>query len=228
MLGHANINIFKTKLHGVNEMEQADDARIIQTFMAYIKNKETGDYIESLLECFAAPTIRSLKPGNLINFRRRGDGDIAAAWDSRKEELLHKFKVSAFALASRSAPGDSMLLLMIYKENLLSRSLFREGALKILEPLGYDMCGRCVESCLERLRERVKESFPHEIGLFLGYPPEDVEGFIRNKGRNSLEVGYWKVYGDVRQARKTFRMFRRAECSAARSMIRRAAQPARS
>jgi hypothetical protein len=211
--------------HKAGRAEQMNNARVMQTFIACIKDKETGEYIESLLACFAAPTIRNLKPGTLISFRRRGDGDIAAAWDSRKEELLRKFKLDAFALASRSAPGDSMLLLMAYRKELLSRSLFRKEALEILEPLGYGSCGRCVESCLVRLGERIKESFPgnfpHEIGLFLGYPPEDVEGVIRNKGRNSLDVGYWKVYGDVRRARKTFRMFRRAEYSAARSMIRR-------
>jgi hypothetical protein len=163
----------------------------------------------------------------LLSFRRRGDGSIASAWDSRKEELLRKFKLDAFTLASRSAPGDSMVLLVLYKKELLSRFLFRKEALKILEPLGYGPCGRCVEACLARLRERLeglKENFPHEVGLFLGYPPEDVEGFIRNEGRNPLDVGYWKVYGNVRRARKTFRMFRRAERSAARSMIRRAAR----
>jgi hypothetical protein len=116
-----------------------------------------------------------------------------------------------------------MLLLMVYKKDLLGRFLFRKEALEILEPLGYGPCGRCAESCLARLRERLgEEDFPHEIGLFLGYPPEDVDGFIRNKGRDSLDVGYWKVYGDVRKARKTFRRFRRAEHSAARLMIRRA------
>jgi hypothetical protein len=200
--------------------------------MAYIKDKETGEYIESLLACFGAPTIRNLKPSTLISFRRCGDGNIVTVWDSRKEELLRKFGIDAFTFASRSMPGDSRILLMIYKKELLSRSLFRKEALEILEPLGYGPCGRCVESCLARLAERLKddsfERFPHEIGLFLGYPPEDVEGFIRNEGRNSLEVGYWKVYGNVRQARKTFRMFRRAEYSAARSMIRRAARPVRS
>ena len=36
--------------------------------------------------------------------------------------------------------------------------------------------------------------FPHEIGLLLGYPPEDVSGFIENGGKNFLCSGYWKVY----------------------------------
>ena len=39
--------------------------------------------------------------------------------------------------------------------------------------------------------------FPHEIGIFLGYPLADVAGFIRNKGRNCKCIGTWKVYGDA-------------------------------
>ena len=39
---------------------------------------------------------------------------------------------------------------------------------------------RCIVKLIGRLQEN--EGFPHEIGLFLGYPPEDVLGFIENKG----------------------------------------------
>ena len=48
------------------------------------------------------------------------------------------------------------------------------------------------------------ESFPHEIGVFLGYPLADVEGFIRNAGQNCLLCGCWKVYSDPESARRTF------------------------
>lgn len=45
-----------------------------------------------------------------------------------------------------------------------------------------------LEQLLERLSGRISasEDFPHEIGLFLGYPVDDVTGFIQNKGRNYL------------------------------------------
>jgi hypothetical protein len=197
---------------------------VIQTFMALIKDKETGEYIESLLACFAAPTILGLKPGNLINLRRWGDDAIVAAWGARREELLRKFKVEAFTFSSRMTRKDSAVLLMLYKKELLARAIFAREAWAMLEPLGYGRGVPSVERCLEHLGERFKSDFPHEIGLFLGYPPEDVEGFIRNEGRSARACGYWKVYGDVRRARKTFRLFERAECRAAWSLIREAAR----
>ena len=39
--------------------------------------------------------------------------------------------------------------------------------------------------------------FPHEVGLFLGYPVWDVKGFIEHKGQQYKLCGYWKVYDDV-------------------------------
>jgi hypothetical protein len=202
---------------------------MMRAFMSLIKEKDTGEYIESLLTYFAAPTIQGLKPGSLINLRRGGDDGIVAAWCSRKEELLRKFRVEALALSSRVMPNDSAMLLMLYKKGHLARALFSEKAVSILNPLGYEKCIPCVDACLERLKARFMETremrerflFPHEIGLFLGYPPEDVEGFIRDKGKSPLAVGYWKVYGNVRRARRTFRIFRRAEHRAVRSIIRR-------
>lgn len=56
-----------------------------------------------------------------------------------------------------------------------------------------------------------KEWFPHEMGLLLGYPPEDVEGFILQNGRNALCSGYWKVYEDAESKRRTFHIFECAE-----------------
>ena len=49
--------------------------------------------------------------------------------------------------------------------------------------------------------------FPHEIGFLLGYPPEDVEGFIRNNGQKFLCVGEWKVYENSKAKQKLFQKY---------------------
>ena len=50
---------------------------------------------------------------------------------------------------------------------------------------------------------------PHEVRLFLSYPPEDVKGFIENHAANAKCTGVWKVYGDERQARQTFARYKK-------------------
>ena len=53
--------------------------------------------------------------------------------------------------------------------------------------------------------------FPHEIGILLGYPKEDVRGFIENKGENYLYSGYWKVYADVEEKKLLFDAYESAK-----------------
>ena len=55
------------------------------------------------------------------------------------------------------------------------------------------------------------KDFPHEMGILLGYPVEDVEGFILHKGGSYLCNGYWKVYYNVSQKQRTFRWYSFAE-----------------
>ena len=54
-------------------------------------------------------------------------------------------------------------------------------------------------------------AFPHELGLLLGYPAEDVVGFIVNEGKNYLYTGYWKVYANVQETVRLFEQFKQAK-----------------
>ena len=58
---------------------------------------------------------------------------------------------------------------------------------------------------------KTKRQFPHEMGLFLGYPVEDVEGYLNNNGENSLYTGYWKVYENLDEKFRLFKSFEAAK-----------------
>lgn len=94
---------------------------------------------------------------------------------------------------------------LIYNEALMKERLTDPEVRRTLRRCGYGDCFS-VEQCLERLSERIRENnvFPHEIGIFLGYPLEDVVGFIENGGENFKLCGAWKVYGSVESAKQTF------------------------
>ena len=51
--------------------------------------------------------------------------------------------------------------------------------------------------------------FPHEIGLFLGYPPEDVQGFMELGPDCCKCTGCWKVYGDEAAAQRKFAQYKK-------------------
>lgn len=54
------------------------------------------------------------------------------------------------------------------------------------------------------MRRRFSNICPHEMGIFLGIPVEDVCGFVKHQGKNCLLCRYWKVYYDPLKAQKLF------------------------
>ena len=95
-------------------------------------------------------------------------------------------------------------LIYAYRPHALESDLADQRVRELLLQYGYtpENLNACVLHLIRRIR--TAEEFPHEIGLFLSYPPEDVLGFIHNKAGNHKCLGCWKVYGDERKAKSTF------------------------
>ncbi len=117
---------------------------------------------------------------------------------------------------------ESRWLLLVYRPELLEAHLQGREAVSLLQRRGYPT-GAGLAALLRHLRRRLlwREGFPHEIGLFLGYPPEDVQGFLADPGGGRCKLcGHWKVYHDVEGARRQFARFdrsREALCSRLRA-----------
>ncbi len=151
---------------------------------------------------YCAPTLASIKTGSLFT----------CPFDSRDAMLC---AVRAF---NRRMTGrglcmlplrwkDGACLLYLYRPGMLARDLTDCDACALLRACGYP-CGD-VSGCIRRLMARLAagEGFPHEIGLFLSYPPEDVRGFM--EGLPAKCTGIWKVYGDEARAQRVFAKYRK-------------------
>ena len=103
---------------------------------------------------------------------------------------------------------EKRALLYLYRPGRLRCDLQDAQAQALLARMGY--AGLSPAQCIAELSRKLQTSgeFPHEIGLFLSYPPEDVRGFMENRAANFKCVGTWKVYGDEQKAQRTFRQFR--------------------
>lgn len=107
--------------------------------------------------------------------------------------------------------GDKIILLL-YREAELKAMLREKTVERFLKKYGYEDFEH-LNKTLDFLKDRFqsaygkRKEFPHEIGAFLGYPIEDVEGFIENNGQNSLLTGYWKVYSNRERAEKMFQRY---------------------
>lgn len=159
---------------------------------------------EELIVRHCSPTLAGLKTGNMFTcaFKDREDMLISLR---RLNRLLGKKGLRVIPLRFK----NNKALIYVYRPKLLSRDLQHNIALSLLRQLGYG--DETPEKCVSKLRKKLNESeeFPHEIGLFLGYPPEDVCGFIENRATGCKCVGCWKVYGDVAAAEKTFAKYKK-------------------
>ena len=107
--------------------------------------------------------------------------------------------------------SDHRVLIYVYRPSFLEKDFCDRDTAILLSELGYEVsdvtsCVRCLSRKLINLAS--SKDFPHEIGLFLGYPPEDVDGFINRKDECKF-CGHWKVYGDVESAKCCFARYRK-------------------
>lgn len=147
----------------------------------------------------SAPSMLGIKPASLftVDKRRFSVDENIDFFNSRAQSKGLKIRVLH--------ESDKRKLLIIYNEKMLLRDIREPSVNAFLAKYGYPAVVS-VEAYLKALSERIGESgeFPHEIGLFLGYPLEDVSGFIENKGENYLLCGCWKVYSNESRARRLF------------------------
>ena len=151
-----------------------------------------------------APTLAGIKTGSLFNVSISSDSDF------RHDIVL--FNRAMKDKGVRIIPlkvSEKYALIYLYRPDMLEHDLKDPLAASILERYGYKFknADRCVVDLARRLNS--SSEFPHEIGLFLGYPPLDVDGFIKHPNEGYCEVGYWKVYSDVENARRAFRRFKK-------------------
>ena len=152
----------------------------------------------------AAPTLAGIKTGSLF-----------PCPCAEKDVLLgeirafnrHYLSRGLCLLPLRFTEGKALLYL--YRPAALQRDLRAQTAKALLADAGYPCgsCGGCVARLVRRMREGAE--FPHEIGLFLSYPPEDVKGCIDHRANDFKCAGLWKVYGNEEKARSLFAKYKK-------------------
>lgn len=149
---------------------------------------------EKKLILYASPTLAKLKTGNLFNI----DSSFAELNECLDyyNDLLNKKGIFLYLITI-----ETRTMIYVYqKEKLLN--IFNNNKIKRLFK-HYNYSCTTPESLIFDLQRRMTQgSFPHEIGVFLGYPLTDVISFI--EGKEHLYIGYWKVYSHVNNCKQTF------------------------
>lgn len=159
--------------------------------------------LEMQLALQCSPLLTGLKISNLLIVRNDNAKYVV--------EMFKDTDILCFVL--RVAHEKTTFLL--YKFEELSEYMKAEKVRKLMAMLGYKNSN--FEQVLATFRKRYDKftkdeiEFPHEMGLLLGYPVEDVYGFMENKGRDSLYTGYWKVYDNLSEKLSIFEKYNTAK-----------------
>lgn len=148
-----------------------------------------------MLEC--AETLAGVKPANLVSLvnRVRPCGkNLYTIWHDHHQSLSSSMNILRFRVLQTS---QRALLLFCYHPRQLDRHLAHAGIRVLLGKAGYDT-SLSSEELLASLAEKVAVSanFPHEIGLFIGYPAKDVAAFMGLVDLPFACQGPWKIYGN--------------------------------
>lgn len=174
------------------------DNHVKINYLNRINSFKGVSYLMGTIAFCVAPTIENIKPSTVLTISSRFH--LLDYWLENSHWICEYFGLEYIPLRE----GKYSHTIFFYKESVLKNHVEKEDNCNYLFNNGYD---NNLFNQLEILKEKYKVKFPHEIGVFLGIPPMDVDGFIKNSGKNYLLNGYWKVYYNLKSAVDTFHRF---------------------
>ena len=182
-----------------------------ETMLHFLNNCTPEEKFGFRVVTQCAPVLKGVKISTLITMKPGGWRKIRA--------YLKKSRIICIPLYADAEKE----VLFLYRYEQLERHLKNREVREFLRSCGYESFE--VASVLVRLRRRyqlyagISKEFPHELGVLLGYPVGDVQGFIDNRGENSLTSRYWKVYQNPKEAEKIFDLYDRVKEQALKEIM---------
>nr|MCM0167822.1 DUF3793 family protein [Paeniclostridium ghonii] len=165
------------------------------------KNRINSSYIKWILELLG-PVILGSKPSEILNISLN---------DNRKEYKIKQIN-SFFKNCSRLKyemvyKNNGEIKMLFINKQALTETLNNKKCINFLRFIGYPN-DYTLENYINFLLNRLKENeFPHEIGIFLGYPLKDVVGFMGYGNYELQKTKYWKVYGSTEISDRIYNNF---------------------
>lgn len=162
--------------------------------------------LEESLVRHCAPTLAALKVANMFRYLPNENEQPVVQFHHWDLQLRQR---GIRLLPLKLCKNSGAYLLYVYREAALAKVLSDKAVRRFLTDNGYSMTDNC-QYMLQQLSDRLclNQEFPHEVGVFLGYPLGDILGFIRNKGKHYRCCGYWKVYENPNSAKRQFAQFK--------------------
>ena len=158
-----------------------------------------------------APVLAGLKISNLLILNR--------LHLKKALELIRRFGLSAYMLYAT----ENKVSILVFNRKKTEEYTMKAENILFLRSCGYGEIS--VDTILKEIAVKYEgymtqtSEFPDELGIMLGYPTEDVIGYIENNGKDFLLNGYWKVYFNANEKEVLFKAFDEATEKMIRSLI---------
>lgn len=153
--------------------------------------------LANILALHSSPAICGIKASNLICI------EYNESLCNEIEELNLEYNPKIYFKILKKT--ENIVLILVYKKEILERHLMENDAKNFLEENGYNI--NSIEDMLQTLIKRLEDMcFPHEIGVFLGYDLDDIRSFLSGD-KECIYVGYWKVYSKLDEKINIFNRF---------------------
>lgn len=165
------------------------------------KNKSNSSYITWVLEVLG-PVIFGSKPSEILNISTK-DG----LKDDKINEIENFFSNCIKVSYKIINTYDGGIRVLFINEKSLENVLSNKKCINFLKFIGYPSdydINEYINVLIEKLHS---DEFPHEIGIFLGYPLKDVVGFMGYGNYKFYKTKNWRVYGDPLISEKVYNKF---------------------
>lgn len=171
-------------------------------FYKSLNNMQERECIEKFLIYNASLVISGLKPSATVTIKK-DCANLYKSWIQYGVEFLKNIDIKYIKLRE----CDNALIILVYNEENLKNYIFESENKKFLMKLGY-IDENNINKYLLILENRYKKfNCPHELGIFLGFPLNDVKDFMECTKKKCLSCGYWLVYNDLKEAKEVFNKY---------------------
>lgn len=182
----------------------------------YTKISELNDksYLEYLLTYNLATVIAKVKPASTLTLKN-DEQKTLVLWNKFGGEVVKKLGLEYFILRNR----EEIITIMVYDKSTLWQYVNDDKNKKFLNNIDYSNLTNLDEYLSVLLKRFNKYNCPHELGLFLGIPLDDVMDFMECSDKKCLGCGYWKVFNNYSEALRIFESYDKLKYKTALNII---------
>lgn len=159
--------------------------------------------LEFLIANHCAPALAGIKPANIVMCKKYNIPNI-----DKQIHMLNKQLNIRDIYIDIICERSNRTMIIVYRKSILEKHLQERKNKAFLEQYGYKNL-KSTADYLDFLKSRINcDFFPHEIGVFLGYPLRDIYCFINHRDEGCVLTGDWKVYHNAEEAKKLFERFK--------------------